>query len=174
MYASGVCNWFITGLVVYELSVVFMQLKYPLELFEEHGLSPIWVCRRYNIHRRRYTSVVVDIHRLYVTKGDVKHNQLNLSEVFAHLGGGGGAPHKNMHFIPKYIKPAPYESHCHSPVSPTCIKHPFPHYIVRTYSCSISVQSLNWADDSSNKLFETKSKMCKHLETKERALALRY
>ena len=38
-----------------------------------------------------YTYVVVDIHRLYVTKGDVKHNQLNPSHLYPLMGGGGGS-----------------------------------------------------------------------------------
>ena len=151
----------------------FYATKIPLgTIRKSSGLSPIWVCRRYNIHRRRYTSVVVDIHRLYVTKGDVKHNQLDPSEVFTHLWGGGGFLIQICTLSPNIAcplrEPLPLTS-----LTYMCKNTPF---LIILCAHTIRGQSLNWADHSSSKLFETKSPMCKLLETKfpiERALASR-
>ena len=67
------------------------------------------------IHRRRYISVVVDIYRLYATKGDIKHNQLNPS----------------VHCIPKYSLPLTRVITRLTSLTYMYKKHPFAHYIVR-------------------------------------------
>ena len=111
------------------------------------------------IHRRRYTSVVyIYIDYIYATKGDIKHSQLNPSK----------------HCIPKYILPL-----TRAITRLTSLTHMYKKntpLLITLYAHTMCVQSLNWADDCSSKLFETKSPMGKHLETKfpiERALASR-
>ena len=115
MYVGGACNWFITGLVVYELSVVLCNKKTLGTIRKSIDCLPSGFVGY--IHRRRYISVVVDIYRLYATKGDIQHNQLNPSE----------------HCIPKYSLPLTRATTRLTSLTYMYKNTTFAHYIVRTY-----------------------------------------